>query len=537
MRHNLSRVMHALRRRIFADDPVDLVRALALWRTDPDRAGRAMDRAVARLARGRDPAALTDLVLSVLPRFLDRPTLRAVLRLRASHDMAVRRAGHAALAAHALHCQDFRRAAGDLEALLSEPDALGPALRDSALVDLAQARFKLGDIAGALALARRRDTDAIGRVVQEARILAAEDPSAACALLNRHGADEGRAGKVGAAIELATCLARRDLDDAESLAGRIKERPGCGLLARTYLANIARIRTGGTECLKNVLAEMGLAVEMHGGAFDTIRLAPTGPVPTAGGPLVSVVMTAFNAEAHVETAIRSILSQTWGNLELLVVDDCSTDATGARIAAIGGDDARIRPLSTALNGGTYLAKNLGIAHARGDVVAFCDADDIWTPDHLSAHMALMTERPDVAMSSSNWLRIFEDGTIEIPPGGKIVERCPHSTMMRREVFERLGFFDSVRIGADREFFRRVTLEYGASATPRLARVLTLGRRRGGSLTTSGAGAIGAGATPEIRQIYRHTWTGWHLGEVAAGRPLWNSGRPEERPYPVPDAMV
>ena len=104
-----------------------------------------------------------------------------------------------------------------------------------------------------------------------------------------------------------------------------------------------------------------------------------------GTPTVSVVIPAFNRAGTIRTAVESVLSQSYGDLELLVVDDGSTDGTMAVLAGLG--DARLRPLSNPRNMGVSAARNTGIRQARGSWIAFQDSDDEWMPQKLERQMA------------------------------------------------------------------------------------------------------------------------------------------------------
>jgi len=95
----------------------------------------------------------------------------------------------------------------------------------------------------------------------------------------------------------------------------------------------------------------------------------------ADGPLVSVLMTTFNTGERASAAIQSLLNQTYRNLEIVVVDDASQDDTPDLIATWARKDARVRLLRLPKNGGTFLAKNVGLTAARGDFVTCHDSDD------------------------------------------------------------------------------------------------------------------------------------------------------------------
>jgi glycosyltransferase involved in cell wall biosynthesis len=100
-------------------------------------------------------------------------------------------------------------------------------------------------------------------------------------------------------------------------------------------------------------------------------------------PLISCVVPVFNGERYLGEALDSILAQTYRPLELLVVDDGSTDGTAALVTRYRD---QIRPLFQP-NAGQAAARNLGLSVARGEFVAFLDADDLWHPEKLARQMA------------------------------------------------------------------------------------------------------------------------------------------------------
>jgi glycosyltransferase involved in cell wall biosynthesis len=109
--------------------------------------------------------------------------------------------------------------------------------------------------------------------------------------------------------------------------------------------------------------------------------------------LVSVIIPAYNEAATVERTISSVLNQTYSDLEVLVVDDGSTDQTAALVQSMVDVDHRIRLLQKP-NGGLASARNNGIAHAGGEFIAPIDADDLWHPEKIRKQMAVMRDRGD-----------------------------------------------------------------------------------------------------------------------------------------------
>ncbi len=115
-------------------------------------------------------------------------------------------------------------------------------------------------------------------------------------------------------------------------------------------------------------------------------------------PRLTVLMTLFNKGPFVEEAVRSVLTNSYGDLELLVVDDASTDDGVARVAAI--PDPRIRVLRLAVNAGRGAAANHGLHAARGEFLAVLDADDLAHPDRFAKQIAYLDAHPEVGIVGS-----------------------------------------------------------------------------------------------------------------------------------------
>ena len=130
-------------------------------------------------------------------------------------------------------------------------------------------------------------------------------------------------------------------------------------------------------------------------------------------PLLSVVIPAYNIAPYIEAAVRSALGQTLRSLEVIVVDDGSTDTTAAVVQGI--DDPRLRLLRKP-NGGLSSARNAGIRAARGRHVGLLDGDDIWMPTKAERQIAVLEAAPAVALTYSHSAYLREDGT----PDGTIL---------------------------------------------------------------------------------------------------------------------
>jgi glycosyltransferase involved in cell wall biosynthesis len=121
-------------------------------------------------------------------------------------------------------------------------------------------------------------------------------------------------------------------------------------------------------------------------------------------PLVSVVLPVYNREATLARAVESVLTQSFRDFELIVVDDGSTDGSRAVLERFG---AQVR-LIAGPHRGPYAARNMALQHARGELIAFMDSDDVWLPHRLASQIPLMA-RPEVGL-------VFGDVRIVTPDG-------------------------------------------------------------------------------------------------------------------------
>jgi tetratricopeptide (TPR) repeat protein len=238
-----------------------------------------------------------------------------------------------------------------------------------------------------------------------------------------------------------------------------------------------------------------------------------------GMPLVSVIMTTYNAQDYVGTAIRSILSQTYPNIELIVVDDASSDATPAILESFERQDPRVRAILKTTNDGTYVSKNIGLLQAQGEYVALQDSDDWSHPERIAKAVGTLIEKPDLVGLTTDWIRMTTDGEVVIKGGGQIAHLCCISLVFRRvPVLQKVGSFDSVRIAADLEFIQRIGLSFGAEAVPRLRWPLLFGRARSDSLTASEEFGLSRTGFSAPRQAYHEGSKLFHWRIMAGASP-------------------
>jgi len=185
-------------------------------------------------------------------------------------------------------------------------------------------------------------------------------------------------------------------------------------------------------------------------------------------PLVSVVIVAHNDWPDLELAIESALCQSWRNIEVVLVDNDSTDDTEAEVRRSYIDRVRYVKQANKLDGGGY---NRGAAESRGDYVQFLDGDDFLAPNKIARQMAVFLERPDADIvygdarqfqsqagrpDWSDWETTAHDDMLAtlIDPAGSGAGLVSHSAMFRRTALEKVGPWDESLVGADMDFWLR-----------------------------------------------------------------------------------
>lgn len=252
------------------------------------------------------------------------------------------------------------------------------------------------------------------------------------------------------------------------------------------------------------------------------------------GPMVSVMMTSFNSAETIRYAIESILGQTHANLELLVADDASTDDSPRIIADYAARDPRVVPILSAANAGTYVSKNLALSRARGEFVTCQDSDDWAHPAKLRASVARLMANPRLVATGVQHVRLSPQAGLQFR--ADYVRPDASSLMYRTQPVRRsIGFYDSVRAGADSEFQRRLELGFGRAAVQYGQELLSLVLWSPGSLSGGGDFAIDddSGFLTPARNAYRQSFVQWHEQSDShhIDFPL------TERPFEAPASML
>ena len=211
-------------------------------------------------------------------------------------------------------------------------------------------------------------------------------------------------------------------------------------------------------------------------------------VATDDRALVSVIVPMYNGERHARAALETVFAQDYRPIEVIVVDS-SDDTTGAIVRSFDGVRHVYQPKQ-----GPAAARNLGIRTARGELIAFNDADDLWTRDKLAVQIEYLRTNRDVDAVISH-LRLFIDGSPEdLPPmkrhlfESEPVGWIPQTLLARRAVFDRAGYFDeSYSIADDTDWLvraRDLGVRFGV-----VPECLLLKRIHGSNLTLQSNGGL------------------------------------------------
>lgn len=184
--------------------------------------------------------------------------------------------------------------------------------------------------------------------------------------------------------------------------------------------------------------------------------------------LISVIIPTYNRALFVKEAVDSVMGQTFKDWELVVVDDGSTDGTGALLVPY---EPRLRYIRSE-HRGVSAARNLGIGVTSGEWVGFLDSDDLWLPEKLERQMEVLRRHPDTILCYTDeiWIRNgrrVNPGRRHEKHSGWIFERClplciisPSSALIRRTVFMELGGFDEdLPACEDYELWLRITSQH------------------------------------------------------------------------------
>ncbi|MBE1877121.1 glycosyltransferase [Myceligenerans pegani] len=397
----------------------------------------------------------------------------------------------------------------------------------------------LASLAKVIAQQELRPTDRHDAIVLYRAVVRGRHASA----LDRHNrlvflellAESGRSAELGSMIRTF------DLDAVDAVQGN--------LLRANALRTSRAAETpeaAATDAADDWIAQVNEVFRADG--LETIAVRPgDGPLmdrivcrastDVADGPLVTVIMPTFDPDERIETAIRSVLDQSYRNLEVLLMDDCSPPEGAARLDLIAEQDPRVTVVHLPENRGSYKARNVALeAYASGEFVTVHDDDDWSHPRKIERQVQHLLEHPDVPANMSMLSRATPDLMFTRINNNPVFTQPNFSSLMiRRSVLETLGYWDVVNRSADAEMRDRIAAWSGEPVPAVGIAPASFLRVRSASLT---AGEIFKGYVDPRRTWYQRLTRAAHAERLAAGEPLWvGPDVRDDRPFAAPVGLL
>ncbi|GAA3290529.1 glycosyltransferase [Arthrobacter citreus] len=237
--------------------------------------------------------------------------------------------------------------------------------------------------------------------------------------------------------------------------------------------------------------------------------------PRGRDPLVTVIVPTHNGSELIHTALASLHAQTWKNIEVIVVDDCSDAVHVQKLRQICGTYDNVLLLEQSVNGGAYLARNAALTHARGEFITVHDDDDWSHPEKIERQVTRLIEDPARMANMSMHTRVTDMlSFLRINNNTSFTQPNYSSIMFRRSSLDLIGKWDAVNRGADAEFRDRLKNVFGADVEVVGKVPMSFTRTRVGSLTH---GELDRGYIDPARLIYLESYTQAHKQGIVGGK--------------------
>ncbi len=234
---------------------------------------------------------------------------------------------------------------------------------------------------------------------------------------------------------------------------------------------------------------------------------------------ITVITPIYNNKEDIINAIQSVENQTYKNWEYLIVDDCSTDGGFELIKEylLNLNSNKISLLHNKKNMGTYISINKAIQKSSGDYITLLGSDDRFHLEKLEKQVKILDENPNILVTDAWYQR------------ENLLSKNNCATLMfRRSIIKDIGYFDSLRFGADSEFKQRIMKYYKKRAFLKIPEILYFARRRPNSLTRSRITG-----RKNFRIDYKNRFTKWHKETKSLYIPF----PLKKRPYEVDPIML
>lgn len=231
-------------------------------------------------------------------------------------------------------------------------------------------------------------------------------------------------------------------------------------------------------------------------------------------PLVSILVPAFNVEGRIQSCIDSLINQDYPNIEIIIVDDASTDSTVQVIQQLSEKYTQVKAIYLPVNVGPFVAKNVAITIANGEFVTTQDADDWAHPQRIINQIQPLLYHPDLVATTCNWVRLDDSGDFYAKQFIPFIRFNPSSPLFRKsKILEQTGCWHPVRMAADTEFIERLKLVFGKDKIFAVKQPLVVGAHRTNSLMTSEITGNFENKISNTRLDYWEAWRFWHIQQL------------------------
>ena len=231
---------------------------------------------------------------------------------------------------------------------------------------------------------------------------------------------------------------------------------------------------------------------------------------------VTIILPLYNNKNDVQKAISSILKQTYKNWELLIINDASTDGVSTILKKYE-NTPNIKIINNEKNMGCYWSLNYGISISNSPYITRIDSDDTYHLDKLKRQAQFLD-------NNKNYIGMFTKCKI----GGSIMPKCMATLMMRREMVDKIGYYDSVRFAADLEYKRRMFLYFGENKFKFSNDIMYFIKVRPISLSKNRK----TGMRTVPREFYNKNFITWHKQNANNKEKLYMPFPLKERPFKI-----
>lgn len=250
---------------------------------------------------------------------------------------------------------------------------------------------------------------------------------------------------------------------------------------------------------------------------------------------VSIIVPCHNAEKTIATSLISLKQQTWPNIEIIVVEDASTDNTVDELTRLKNDIAGLKVISNKFNQGAYASRNIAMSLVKGNFITVMDADDWAHPQKIEKQIIPLLLNKSLKGTISHLARCTENLHFsKLRAGRSWIQRNVSSLLVRKEVVTALGGWDEVKVNADTEFYERCLAKFSKAAIKEVMPdiPLSLARTHMGSLTQSAETHL-VTQYGGLRKQYMDFARAWHKNSSD----LILSKQPGKRSFPAPPCMI